>query len=140
VSVRKSTAAVVCAAAVAAGAVVAATPASAGGPGAARYNCGPYGTTVSITYAHPVGSPLTMVPAMGVGYPWGTVATSTLNGVGPGPSGTVGPGTLALSGAFATLTSAPVFVAITFTSPGGVVLGIANCSLLAGSQSGSWPV
>lgn len=137
--VRKSTAAVVCAAAITAGAVAAATPASAGGPGTAKYNCGPYGTTVSIRYAHPAGYPLTMATGIAVGYPWGTIATSTLDGVGPGPSGTVGPSLLTLSGAFGGLPSAPLVVVITFTYSGSLI-GSANCTLLAGTQTGSWPV
>jgi hypothetical protein len=139
VTVRKSAAAIACAAAITAGAVAAATPASAGGPGSARYNCGPYGSSVAMTYSRPGVNPLNMVIIMPTGFPPSTVAGTTLNGVGPGPSGPVGSGAMGLSGPFAVLPSAPTNVVITFTNA-GIVLGIANCFYVAGTQTGSWPV
>lgn len=138
-TVRKSAVAIACAAAITAGAVAAATPASAGGPGSAKYNCGSVGSSVSMTYSRVGANPLNMVIPIMTAFPSNTTAGTTLDGVGPGPSGPAGLTYLALSGPFAVLTSAPFNVTITFTRL-GVTLGSVFCTYVAGSQAGSWPV
>jgi hypothetical protein len=138
-SVRKSTTAIACAAAVTVGARAAAAPASATGTGSATYNCGMLGPSVSLKFSHYPPGPLAITTPFTSVAPTGSVVTSALDGVSPGPSGTVGLTPLTLTGPFALLSTAPRIVELTFTYT-GTVLGSATCTYLTGSQSGSWPV
>lgn len=139
VPVRKSTTAIACAAAITVGAIVGAAPASATGTGFATYNCGVLGPSVSLRFSHYPPGPLVVTTPFTSVAPAGSVVTSVLDGVSPGPSGTVGITPLTLTGSFALLATAPRIVELTFTYA-GTLLGSATCTYLAGSQTGSWPV
>lgn len=71
--------------------------------------------------------------------------SSLLDGVGPGPSAVLPAGTyivIAMSGAWPTpLTTAPTTIVVgVVPHSGGTFSATITCALIAGSQTGSWPV
>ncbi|MGR6997784.1 hypothetical protein ACU686_06120 [Yinghuangia aomiensis] len=118
---KRMTAAAVAAGALAAGALASASPAMAAGPGTASYNCsGPWAgivNPVATQFQRVVSTgQLVIIARLTFAAPAPTDITTTLDGVGPGPSASLVAGNytaIALSGPWATLSDPPTTIVVT---------------------------
>lgn len=137
-SLRRNVAAIGCAAAVTGSVFAAASPASAGGPGIAEYDCGAFGSPVTMKFSHVSTGPLSIVTSLTGSVPATLNVASTLDGAA-GPTGTYFTGPVVLAGPFPTLNAAPNVVGLAFTQ-NGTPLFTMTCTRIPGTQTGSWPV
>jgi hypothetical protein len=146
---KRMTAAAVATSALAAGALASASPAMAAGPGTASYNCsGPWAgivNPVATQFRRVVTTgQLAVIVPLKFSAQVPTDITTTLDGVGPGPSTSLVVAdwtTIALLGPWATLSDPPTTIVVTAKDHATQTpLSVATCTLIAGSKAGTWPV